>query len=281
MFERSMEEPKGICQRVFRRMAERRIITPRLAAALLCFVLGGNAQYDRCNGTVADIGDGRCDAALNTPVCGWDGGDVSSLNCHWQRSHCNVSPFTFFLRKHQATAYVPFDTAADDITETLYLVPMFSLRLAPVEEALVGCSYLRCFLEMLNYSLADALGLPCQVRSVREYNTHAVVLCDRLLSLEADVAGSHPPARATLSSVIPIHPLRHELQCASAVIVPVLTAQFTPALTTSSTAACIPTAVIQNPLSPRKIVPVSRIGRVMPFVTTLITVLRATTTGVM
>ena len=43
----------------------------------LCFRAGA-AQYDGCtNGTVADIGNGRCDAANNNPSCGFDGGDVS------------------------------------------------------------------------------------------------------------------------------------------------------------------------------------------------------------
>eukprot|EP00903_Cladosiphon_okamuranus_P006392 g6257.t1 len=36
-------------------------------------------QYDSCNGTVADIGNGHCDAALNTPFCGWDGGDATGI----------------------------------------------------------------------------------------------------------------------------------------------------------------------------------------------------------
>lgn len=43
----------------------------------LCF-RGGAAQYGSCtNGTVGDIGNGRCDAANNNPSCGFDGGDVS------------------------------------------------------------------------------------------------------------------------------------------------------------------------------------------------------------
>ena len=46
-------------------------------AVSLCF-RGGAAQYGSCtNGTVGDIGNGRCDAANNNPSCGFDGGDVS------------------------------------------------------------------------------------------------------------------------------------------------------------------------------------------------------------
>lgn len=47
-----------------------------LVAAL--FFFGVNAQYGRCvNGTIADIGNARCDIANNNPECGYDGGDVS------------------------------------------------------------------------------------------------------------------------------------------------------------------------------------------------------------
>lgn len=52
-------------------------IVPCLAVAFLCCYRGEAAQYDRCNATTTDIGNGRCDEALNTPNCGWDGGDVS------------------------------------------------------------------------------------------------------------------------------------------------------------------------------------------------------------
>ena len=63
---------------VMHTVRRRGIAPPGLAVAFLCLVQGGDAQYDSCNGTVAKIGDGRCDQALNTPNCGWDGGDVSS-----------------------------------------------------------------------------------------------------------------------------------------------------------------------------------------------------------
>ncbi len=43
---------------------------------------GGTAQYESCiNGTLADIGNGRCDAALNLPSCGFDGGDCCPCTC--------------------------------------------------------------------------------------------------------------------------------------------------------------------------------------------------------
>lgn len=46
-----------------------------------CF-LGGAAQYDSCtNGTVADIGNGRCDAANNNPSCAFDAGDCCACTC--------------------------------------------------------------------------------------------------------------------------------------------------------------------------------------------------------
>lgn len=53
-----------------------------VAAALLYCVSGGDSQYDSCtNGTVDDIGNGRCDAELNVPSCGYDGGDCCSCTC--------------------------------------------------------------------------------------------------------------------------------------------------------------------------------------------------------
>ena len=48
------------------------------AVTLWCFLQGVAAQYDSCTtGAVANIGNGQCDAALNVPSCGYDGGDVS------------------------------------------------------------------------------------------------------------------------------------------------------------------------------------------------------------
>ncbi len=53
-----------------------------VAVALGCRCQGGAAQYESCtNGTVADIGNGRCDAALNVPACGFDGGDCCPCTC--------------------------------------------------------------------------------------------------------------------------------------------------------------------------------------------------------
>ena len=53
-----------------------------LAVAISRSFHGGVAQYDSCiNGTVTDIGNGRCDAALNVPSCGFDGGDCCPCTC--------------------------------------------------------------------------------------------------------------------------------------------------------------------------------------------------------
>eukprot|EP00903_Cladosiphon_okamuranus_P018661 g17175.t2 len=57
-------------------------------AAFGCCVLGGDSQYDDCiNGTVADIGNGRCDKELNVPSCGYDGGDCCSCTCISSSDH--------------------------------------------------------------------------------------------------------------------------------------------------------------------------------------------------
>ncbi|CBJ48857.1 hypothetical protein Esi_0049_0119 [Ectocarpus siliculosus] len=51
-------------------------------AVLLSLLLGAAAQYDSCvNGTIDDIGNGRCDAENNSPSCGFDGGDCCSCTC--------------------------------------------------------------------------------------------------------------------------------------------------------------------------------------------------------
>eukprot|EP00752_Nemacystus_decipiens_P009914 g8846.t1 len=53
-----------------------------LVAAFGRSLLGGDSQYDNCTkGTVADIGNGRCDTELNVPSCGYDGGDCCSCSC--------------------------------------------------------------------------------------------------------------------------------------------------------------------------------------------------------
>eukprot|EP00752_Nemacystus_decipiens_P012585 g11145.t1 len=69
-------------------------IIPSLAVAFWYLIRGGTAQYDSCNGTVADIGDGRCDPVLNTPYCGWDGGDCCNCTCSDGPVHaCSDSVF--------------------------------------------------------------------------------------------------------------------------------------------------------------------------------------------
>ncbi len=53
-----------------------------LAVGVSYWFHGGTAQYESCtNGTVADIGNGRCDAALNVASCGYDGGDCCPCTC--------------------------------------------------------------------------------------------------------------------------------------------------------------------------------------------------------
>ena len=57
---------------------------PSFAAAVILwgFLQGVAAQYDSCTtGAVANIGDGQCDAALNVPSCGYDGGDCCPCTC--------------------------------------------------------------------------------------------------------------------------------------------------------------------------------------------------------
>ena len=55
----------------------------------------GAAQYDSCiAGAVTDIGNGRCDAALNIPSCGFDGGDCCPCTCSDGPDHfCSDSIF--------------------------------------------------------------------------------------------------------------------------------------------------------------------------------------------
>ena len=66
-----------------------------VALAVGCWFYGGTAQYDSCtNGTVADIGNGRCDAALKVPSCGYDGGDCCPCTCSDGPDHsCSDSDF--------------------------------------------------------------------------------------------------------------------------------------------------------------------------------------------
>eukprot|EP00903_Cladosiphon_okamuranus_P017273 g15917.t1 len=63
-------------------MAERKKVAEVVAIFVLCCTcFAAAAQYGSCNGTVTDIGDGRCDAELNVPSCGFDGGDCCSCTC--------------------------------------------------------------------------------------------------------------------------------------------------------------------------------------------------------
>eukprot|EP00903_Cladosiphon_okamuranus_P021507 g19772.t1 len=104
------------------------IVTPSLVVAFLYIFRAGDAQYDSCNGTIADIGDGRCDPELNIPTscfdatlvaefpdcngdwfligdgscdaennvatCGWDGGDCCPCDCSGEA--CGLSEFDCF-----------------------------------------------------------------------------------------------------------------------------------------------------------------------------------------
>ena len=66
-----------------------------VALALTCCLRDGAAQYGSCtNGTVADIGNGRCDPALNVASCGYDGGDCCPCTCSDGPDHsCSDSNF--------------------------------------------------------------------------------------------------------------------------------------------------------------------------------------------
>lgn len=67
---------------------------PSLAVVLSSCFRRGAAQYDRCEGPVADIGNGECDAELNVPSCGYDGGDCCSCTCVDGPTHsCSDSDF--------------------------------------------------------------------------------------------------------------------------------------------------------------------------------------------
>ena len=59
------------------------------AVALLGCLRDGTAQYDdTCtDGKVANIGNGRCDAANNNPSCGYDGGDCCPCTCADSPAH--------------------------------------------------------------------------------------------------------------------------------------------------------------------------------------------------
>eukprot|EP00904_Undaria_pinnatifida_P004259 jgi/Undpi1/13834/HiC_scaffold_9.g03485.m1 len=64
------------------RVVRRNIAGVAAVALLFCCLHGGAAQYDTCtNGTVADIGNGLCDAVNNNPSCGYDGGDCCPCTC--------------------------------------------------------------------------------------------------------------------------------------------------------------------------------------------------------
>ena len=65
------------------------------AAAVVCCFFCAAAQYDSCtSGAVSDIGNGRCDADLNVPSCGYDGGDCCPCTCEDGPAHsCSDSEF--------------------------------------------------------------------------------------------------------------------------------------------------------------------------------------------
>ena len=74
----------------------------RVGSTSTCFVLtflswfrGAAARYDSCTtGTITDIGNGRCDAALNVPSCGFDGGDCCPCTCSDGPDHsCSDNTF--------------------------------------------------------------------------------------------------------------------------------------------------------------------------------------------
>ncbi len=69
----------------------------RFVVGVFCGLIGGTAaqQYDGCtSGSVSDIGNGRCDAALNVPSCGFDGGDCCPCTCSDGPDHsCSDSEF--------------------------------------------------------------------------------------------------------------------------------------------------------------------------------------------
>lgn len=69
---------------VFVRQERReRMIRPGAAELFLALSLlfqSVASQYSGCtNGTMSNIGDGRCDDENNNPFCGFDGGDVSDF----------------------------------------------------------------------------------------------------------------------------------------------------------------------------------------------------------
>ena len=58
------------------------------AVTLLCFLQDAAAQYSGCTtGAVENIGNGQCDAALNVPSCGYDGGDCCPCTCVSSSEH--------------------------------------------------------------------------------------------------------------------------------------------------------------------------------------------------
>ena len=67
-------------------MARQRGVTA--AVTLLYFLQNAAAQYDGCTtGAVENIGNGQCDAALNVPSCGYDGGDCCPCTCVSSSEH--------------------------------------------------------------------------------------------------------------------------------------------------------------------------------------------------
>ena len=76
----------------------------------------GAAQYDNCtNGTVADIGNGRCDPALNIPSCGYDGGDCCPCTCSDGPTYsCTVDDLDCLYPGCDDPSAVPEETSCED-----------------------------------------------------------------------------------------------------------------------------------------------------------------------
>lgn len=83
--------------------------------ASLCFRRGA-AQYDSCTfGTVADIGNGRCDAVNNVPSCGFDGGDCCACTCVDGPLHsCSDSTFDCVYPACDEPIPAPDDSTCDE-----------------------------------------------------------------------------------------------------------------------------------------------------------------------
>ncbi len=86
------------------------------AVALSYTFHGGTAQYESCtNGTIADIGNGRCDAALNVASCGYDGGDCCPCTCSDGPDHsCSDNNFDCVYPDCDAPAAMSEETTCEE-----------------------------------------------------------------------------------------------------------------------------------------------------------------------